>query len=772
MSIGGSVTGGTDLSVLFVHPAGTLAQDNPHFTFDPVTNYLKLGTSADTGIYYLNGVPGLYQVPNVSGSNWFEGNSGNLTTTGYQNFGTGDGSLVSLTSGGGNVAVGASALHSCTTGTNNMAIGYNSLYYCSTGTNNMAVGAGALSQSTIDGYNIAVGTAALSSISGTGGSDQNVGIGYVAGGNVLQSNSSVYLGNQTAGNSTSSTGNVIIGDHAGYGVTGGIARNCLIGFSCVQNFAGGFENTIIGGAFAGYNLTGSCSDNTIIGGWRGPSAAISNVVSLSNGNYQNIGLDYNYQTAHVWSFSYDLAANSGTGVHIYNVEDAYPPTNYERAILDWNTTANVFTIGTQAGGTGTVRPVQLLGIPTKATPVSADQILLQDSASSNTLKWANWSSLPGGGGGGMSIGGAVTGGTAGSVLFIDGSSNLAQDNTNFFWDDTNKYLKLGSMGTQAVVYLNTLPALYQVPSGSGANWFEGNAGNTTLTGYLNFGTGDGCMANMTSGFNNTAVGAKALHWTQQDSNNVAIGYQALANIGYLGNGSGSNTGNVAIGENAIANPLRGSNNIAIGYLSLSQITDGSSGNTVIGGDAGSSLGVGASGAVSANTLIGNNAGHNMRNDSNSNVWIGGYRGVAGGGYGGNYTYTIAFSEGNGTFALFDYGITTFATSATTWSMNYDQRGQAPNLHIYNYQDALASVAAYERAIFDWNINANIFTIGTQAAGAGRSVRLIAIHGFQKAGAPAAADVPSGSFALINDTSGGQTWLCYNAAGTIRKVQLT
>ncbi len=48
-----------------------------------------------------------------------------------------------------------------------------------------------------------------------------------------------------------------------------------------------------------------------------------------------------------------------------------------------------------------------------------------------------------GAGGGMSIGGAVTSGTAGSVLFIDGSGNLGQDNSNFFWDATDKALLIG-----------------------------------------------------------------------------------------------------------------------------------------------------------------------------------------------------------------------------------------------------------------------------------------------------------------------------------------
>lgn len=47
------------------------------------------------------------------------------------------------------------------------------------------------------------------------------------------------------------------------------------------------------------------------------------------------------------------------------------------------------------------------------------------------------------GGGGTSIGGSVTGGTNGSVLFI-GSGALAEDNANFFYDDTNKRFGLGT----------------------------------------------------------------------------------------------------------------------------------------------------------------------------------------------------------------------------------------------------------------------------------------------------------------------------------------
>lgn len=40
------------------------------------------------------------------------------------------------------------------------------------------------------------------------------------------------------------------------------------------------------------------------------------------------------------------------------------------------------------------------------------------------------------GGGGSSIGGAITGGTAGSVLFVNPNAIIAQDNAKFFWDDS------------------------------------------------------------------------------------------------------------------------------------------------------------------------------------------------------------------------------------------------------------------------------------------------------------------------------------------------
>src|SRR5215475_3308158 len=47
-------------------------------------------------------------------------------------------------------------------------------------------------------------------------------------------------------------------------------------------------------------------------------------------------------------------------------------------------------------------------------------------------------------GGGMAIGATVTGGTAGSVLWVDAGPILAQDNANFFWDKTNQRLGINA----------------------------------------------------------------------------------------------------------------------------------------------------------------------------------------------------------------------------------------------------------------------------------------------------------------------------------------
>jgi len=62
-----------------------------------------------------------------------------------------------------------------------------------------------------------------------------------------------------------------------------------------------------------------------------------------------------------------------------------------------------------------------------------------------------------------SIGGAVTSATSGSVLYINSSGQLAQDNANFFWDATNHRLGIGTTGPSSALEIGgsgqiTIPA--------------------------------------------------------------------------------------------------------------------------------------------------------------------------------------------------------------------------------------------------------------------------------------------------------------------------
>lgn len=88
-----------------------------------------------------------------------------------------------------------------------------------------------------------------------------------------------------------------------------------------------------------------------------------------------------------------------------------------------------------ASGGGAVTFAEAYTFPT--ADGSADQVLVTDGA--GTLTFQDQS-----GSGGMAIGDAVTGGTAGSVLFVDASGNLGQDNANFFWNDTTNKLGVGT----------------------------------------------------------------------------------------------------------------------------------------------------------------------------------------------------------------------------------------------------------------------------------------------------------------------------------------
>ena len=111
---------------------------------------------------------------------------------------------------------------------------------------------------------------------------------------------------------------------------------------------------------------------------------------------------------------------------------------------------NTSTSGNKLTVNGKSDFTDILGLPHRTTgalpsAASFEGYVVYDSTT-NEFKYSDGTAwvAASGGGGGMSIGGTVTSGTVGSILFVGTGPVLAQDNTNLFWDDTNNRLGIGT----------------------------------------------------------------------------------------------------------------------------------------------------------------------------------------------------------------------------------------------------------------------------------------------------------------------------------------
>jgi len=90
------------------------------------------------------------------------------------------------------------------------------------------------------------------------------------------------------------------------------------------------------------------------------------------------------------------------------------------------------------------------------------------------------------------------------------------------------------------------------------NYYFGNAGNLTTSGYYNTGGGYQALNQLNGGLQNTAIGYYAGEQIYNGTDNVAMGYEALYQTA---NGSK----NVSIGNNSLVNNSSGGSNVALGY---------------------------------------------------------------------------------------------------------------------------------------------------------------------------------------------------------------
>ncbi len=198
--------------------------------------------------------------------------------------------------------------------------------------------------------------------------------------------------------------------------------------------------------------------------------------------------------------------------------------------------------------------------------------------------------------------------TAGSVLFAGTSGLVSQDNANFFWDDTNNRLGVGTntpgytldvggninfpitTTSVGIIYQGGAPFISTFTNpGDRQDIFIGkNSGNTTHTSFdglegSNVGLGENTLQSLTNGYYNLALGANALKRTTTGNQNIALGADTM-----LGNTTGSvniaispyrglasnTTGveNIAIGADSLLSNSGGSFNVAVGHYSARNIT--------------------------------------------------------------------------------------------------------------------------------------------------------------------------------------------------------
>lgn len=172
----------------------------------------------------------------------------------------------------------------------------------------------------------------------------------------------------------------------------------------------------------------------------------------------------------------------------------------------------------------------------------------------------------------------ITGGTAGSVLFVAADGTLGQDNANFFFDDTANSLTLGGAAVASVKLM--------VRTGADATKGLVVRGNSaTQSANILEAQDSGGVARFlvdsvgrpsapTTGARSERFGALSLPYASTGIENVAVGYEAM-------NANTSGEANVALGYRALFKNTTGLVNLAMGSLAMEENTSGTS-NTAIG----------------------------------------------------------------------------------------------------------------------------------------------------------------------------------------------
>lgn len=285
--------------------------------------------------------------------------------------------------------------------------------------------------------------------------------------------------------------------------------------------------TLIGGTLniPNYNVqitlttTGSSGPATLIGNTLNipQYSAGGSVTSVSALTIGTAGTD----------ISSTVADPTTTPVITLNIPTASATNRGALSSSDWstfNSKQNTITLTT----TGTGGPATLIG---------------------STLNIPQYS---GGGGSGMAIGGNITSATQGSVLFAGVGGVLSQDNSNFFWDDANDRLGVGTSAPSNEIHV------YETNNASVAIKIENPTSGTAVSSNLNL-------------FTNTSAGY--LQFQKRSSTTTATGIIGV-NAGLLYN----TVGDLVIATGDASSWIKFATNGVSSY----QMALTSSGNLILG----------------------------------------------------------------------------------------------------------------------------------------------------------------------------------------------